>query len=132
MMTRMSEETEPQNDTAQQATPKPGFGVVSSIRKYVTDEDDSATAVLQPTGAAGVRITLVGEKNGVLADRVVPALDESEDIVTEIEGLERGEWDRELTAKATVTPKHWRKMAGWVAHQKRFPKARNHKSVDYR
>lgn len=131
-MARMSEQTEPQTDTATEATPKPGFGVVSSIRKYVGEEDGSAKAVLQPTGAAGVRITLIGEKNGVLADRVVAALDESEDVVAGIEGLERGEWDRELTSKATVTPKHWRKMAGWVAHQKRFPKARNRKVVDYR
>ncbi|MCK0440604.1 hypothetical protein MUG78_14370 [Gordonia alkaliphila] len=110
----------------------PAYGVVESISKYVAAEGGSAKAVLQPAGAAGVRITLVGEQDGDLADRVVPTLEEARRIVDGIEGLEVAEWDRDLTNKATVQPSHWRQMAGWVAGSHRFPKARNRKVVDYR
>lgn len=132
MMRRMSEAATGQNEAAQQSAPTPGPGVVSSIRNYVASEDDSATAVLQPAGAAGVRITMVGGKDGILGDRVVASLEEAKEIVESVEGLTVGDWDRDLTTKATVTPSHWRKMAGWVAHQKRFPKPRNRSIVDYR
>lgn len=128
----MTETPEQNSAEPSAAEPTPGIGVVPSIRKYVGSEDGAAKAVLQPAGAAGVRITLVGEKDGVLGDRVVKALDESRAVVDEVDGLEAAEWDRELTTKANTTPKHWRKMAGWVAHQKRFPKPRNYKIVDYR
>jgi len=105
--------------------------IVSSIRKYVAAEGGQATAVLQPIGDAGVRITLVGAGDGVLGDRVVRSLAEAKAVVDAVDGLsEADEWDRELTSKAVVEPSHWRKMAGWVAHQKRFPKARNRKIVD--
>ncbi|WP_448223495.1 hypothetical protein [Gordonia iterans] len=130
-MTEASNGQNPENGT--EATPEPGAGVVSSIRRYVATEDGAATAVLQPVGGAGVRVTLVGEKDGVLGDRMVASMDEAKDLVAQIEGLQTGEWDRELTTKATVTPSHWRKMAGWVADQTRFfPRPRNRKIVDYR
>lgn len=124
MMRRMTDSTAAQTE--------PAFGVVESITKYVAAEGGSAKAVLQPAGAAGVRITLVGEQDGELADRVVPTLDEARRIVDGIEGLEVAEWDRDLTAKAAVTPSHWRQMAGWVAGSHRFPKSRNRGIVDYR
>ncbi|MFT3662277.1 MAG: hypothetical protein QM809_13060 [Gordonia sp. (in: high G+C Gram-positive bacteria)] len=126
----MSEDTQ-NAENAAPAEPKLDDAVLSSVRDYVASEDGKATAVLQPIGAAGVRVTLVGEKDGVLGDRVVPSMDVAKELVAEIDGLETGEWDRDLTTKATVEPSHWRKMAGWVAKQKRFPKARNNKSVDY-
>ena len=34
-------------------------------------------------------------------------------------------WERELVAAATPRGGHYAKMAGWVARQTRFPKARN-------
>lgn len=40
-------------------------------------------------------------------------------------GLSVGEWERTLVSATTVKPSHYRKMAGWVARQSRFPKARN-------
>lgn len=126
----MSDETDTQ--TAPDSA-KAALGVVDSIRKYVASEDGAAKAILQPVGAAGVRITLIGEKNGILGDRMVPSLAVAKDVVGQVEGMELAEeWDRELTNKATITPSHWRKMAGWVAHQKHFPKPRNRKIVDYR
>ncbi|MEP9392536.1 hypothetical protein ABLE94_09765 [Gordonia sp. VNK1] len=99
--------------------------VVSSIRKFVAREGGSATAVLQPIGAAGVRITLVGRDGGILGDRVVDDIDTAAAVLEAVDGLEIGEWDRDLTSSTNVKPGHYRQMAGWVAHQKRFPKPRN-------
>ncbi|GEE02762.1 hypothetical protein nbrc107696_32080 [Gordonia spumicola] len=104
--------------------------VVGSIRKFVAAEGGSAKAVLQAAGDAGVRITLVGGSNGVLGDRVVADMATAEAVLDAVDGLEKAEWDRELTSTAAVRPAHWRKMAGWVAGQKRFPKPRNRKILD--
>jgi len=130
-MMHMTEQSTATDTDAAPAPITPPASVVASIRKYVAAEGGSASAVLQPVGAAGVRITLVGEGDGVLGDRVVRTLDEAKAVVEAVEGLEEAEkWDRALTAKATVRPSHWRRMAGWVAHQKHFPRARNRKIVD--
>lgn len=99
--------------------------VVASIKKFVAREGGSAKAVLQPIGTAGVRITLVGHDGGVLGDRVVDDLDTARAVVDAIDGVEVAEWDRALTSSADVAPGHYRKMAGWVAGQKRFPQPRN-------
>ena len=99
--------------------------VVSSIEKFVNREGGSAKAVLQPIGAAGVRITLVGEQGGILGDRVVADLATATAVVDAVAGVETAEWDRDLTSSTTVEPSHYRKMAGWVAGQKHFPKPRN-------
>lgn len=133
-MKNMSDQTVPATETAVESPPRPAAGVVASIRRYVAAEDGAAKAILQPTGVAGVRITLIGEKNGLLGDRVVASLDEAKAVVAQVEGVEIAEeWDRELTNKVTIAPSHWRKMAGWVAHQTRmFPRARNRDLVDYR
>lgn len=124
MITRMSEET------AEKTPATAPSDVVSSIRGFVAAEGGSAKAVLQPTGQAGVRVTLVGEEGGLLGDRVVADVATAEAVVDAVDGLEIAEWDRELTSAASVSPKHWRKMAGWVAGQKRFPKPRNRKILD--
>ncbi|MGB3696292.1 MAG: hypothetical protein WBA05_02555 [Gordonia sp. (in: high G+C Gram-positive bacteria)] len=120
--------------TAVSTAPESAVGapseVVSSIRKFVAAEGGSAKAVIQPIGAAGVRITLVGAEGGILGDRVVDSVAIANAVVDAVDGLESAEWDRELTSVANVRPSHWRKMAGWVAHQRRFPKARNRKIVD--
>ncbi|MFT3715232.1 MAG: hypothetical protein QM774_04575 [Gordonia sp. (in: high G+C Gram-positive bacteria)] len=116
--------------TAPATAPVPA-DVVSSIRKYVASEGGSAKAVLQPIGEAGVRITLVGGQDGALGDRVVPTLEQAKAVVAEVDGLEEAdEWDRSLTSTVSVAPSHWRKMAGWVAGQKRFPRPRNRKILD--
>ncbi|WP_406278719.1 hypothetical protein OH799_10640 [Nocardia sp. NBC_00881] len=99
--------------------------LVESVKGFVSDHGGSATAVLQPLGRIGVRVTLVGA-DGVLGDRVVADLDTAEELVGFVDGLtESGEWDRELTSVVTPRRGHWAKMAGWVARQTRFPKARN-------
>jgi hypothetical protein len=104
---------------------KPSPAVVDSVRGFVADHGGSATAVLQPIGRAGVRFTLVGS-DGVLGDRVVADLATAKALVEIVDGLtETGHWDRDLSARATPATGHWAKMAGWVARQSRFPKARN-------
>ncbi|MFW0784974.1 hypothetical protein AAFP35_10670 [Gordonia sp. CPCC 206044] len=121
----MSEQ--PDTDVAE-ATPAAASApndVVAAIRGFIGREGGAAKAVLQPIGAAGVRITLVGESGGILGDRVVDDLATAHAVVDAIDGLETAEWDRDLTSAATVAPSHYRKMAGWVARQRRFPKARN-------
>lgn len=101
--------------------------VVDSVKGFVAEHGGSATAVLQPIGRVGVRVTLVGE-DGVLGDRVVDSLEAAKALVETVDGLtEADEWDRELISKVTPAKGHWAKMAGWVAKQKRFPKARNEK-----
>lgn len=122
-------------DAVQNAAPaaaQPDAGTVSAIRSFAAGEQ-GAKAVLQPAGAAGVRITLVGDDDGILGDRVVDSLDEAKAVIAALDNVEiADEWDRDLTSRATVAPSHWRKMAGHVANQKRFPRARNRASVDYR
>ncbi|MFC4373686.1 hypothetical protein ACFO5K_06190 [Nocardia halotolerans] len=101
--------------------------VEKSIVKFVAEHGGSGTAVLQYLGEQGVRITLVGA-DGILGDRVVTDMATAKAVVERVAGLEEtDEWNRELVSVVTPTAKHWKKMAGWVAHQTRFPKARNWK-----
>ncbi|GED98079.1 hypothetical protein [Gordonia crocea] len=117
--------------TAETTGPSAPAGVVHSIRRYVSREGGSATAVLQPIGEAGVRITLVGGDGGYLGDRVVADEATAQAVVDAVDGLSvSDEWTRELVSTARIAPSHWRKMAGWVAHQTRFPKARNSAELD--
>ncbi len=120
----MSEQTPDTEDTTAKPATAPR-AVVASIKKFVADEGGSAKAVIQPIGAAGVRITLVGGDGGILGDRVVADTATAHAVVDAVAGLEEAEWDRDLTSVTTVSPSHYRKMAGWVAHQEHFPKARN-------
>ncbi len=109
--------------SATAAPAKPSPAVIDSVKGFVADHGGAATAVLQPIGRAGVRITLVG-KDGILGDRVVDDLATAKALI--VDGLSETEhWDRELTSVVTPAPGHWAKMAGWVARQKRFPSARN-------
>ncbi|MFE7800795.1 hypothetical protein [Nocardia sp. NPDC057440] len=99
--------------------------LVDSVKGFVAEHGGSATAVLQPIGRLGVRVTLVGS-DGILGDQVVPDLDAAKNLIATIDGLtEADEWNRELTSIVTPRKGHWAKMAGWVARQTRFPKARN-------
>ncbi|MEU7764704.1 hypothetical protein AB0B25_06235 [Nocardia sp. NPDC049190] len=102
--------------------------LIDSVKGFVADHGKSATAVLQPLGRVGVRVTLVGA-DGILGDRVVADLDTAEELVAVVDGLtEADEWDRELVSIVTPRQGHWAKMAGWVARQTRFPTARNENS----
>ncbi|WP_280455914.1 hypothetical protein [Nocardia brasiliensis] len=101
--------------------------LVESVKGFVADHDGSATAVLQPIGRIGVRVTLVGA-DGILGDRVVDDMATAKQLVATVDGLtEADEWERELTSIVTPRRSHWAQMAGWVARQTRFPKARNEK-----
>ncbi|MEV0060683.1 hypothetical protein [Nocardia sp. NPDC050718] len=101
--------------------------VEKSVAKFVAEHGGTGTAVLQYIGEQGVRITLVGA-DGILGDRVVADLATAKALVERVDGLtETDEWNRELVSVVTPTKAHWKKMAGWVAHQTKFPKARNWK-----
>src|SRR5690606_1273391 len=71
--------------------------VVNSVKGFVAAHGGSATAVLQPIGRVGVRVTLVGA-DGVLGDRVVADLPTAHKLVEIVDGLTASEeWERELT-----------------------------------
>ncbi|MEV6067948.1 hypothetical protein AB0L82_15455 [Nocardia sp. NPDC052001] len=113
--------------TTAEAPAKLSPSVVDSVKGFLAEHGGSATAVLQPIGRVGVRVTLVGA-DGVLGDRVVGDLATAKKLVETVDGLtEADEWNRELVSIVTPAKGHWAKMAGWVAKQKRFPKARNEK-----
>ncbi|WP_094026395.1 hypothetical protein [Nocardia cerradoensis] len=113
------------SETATAAPVAPSSTVVESVKKFVAAHGGSGTAVLQPIGRIGVRITLVGA-DGVLGDRVVADLATAKAVVEAVDGLAETEhWDRDLSSIATPAKGHWARMAGWVARQTRFPKARN-------
>ncbi|SNS22047.1 hypothetical protein [Rhodococcoides kyotonense] len=99
-------------------------GALKAVRAFVGEHGGSASAVLQPIGRAGTRLTLVGA-DGVLGDQVVANDEVARALVAEVESLTESEWDRELISSVNPAPGHYRKMAGWVARQTRFPKARN-------
>ncbi|WP_067657103.1 hypothetical protein [Nocardia harenae] len=99
--------------------------IVKSVRAFVAGHGGSATAVLQSLGTEGVRVTLVGG-DGVLGDRVVGSHAVAAALVERVDGLTAAEeWDRELSSAATPRRGHYAKMAGWVAKQTKFPRARN-------
>ena len=113
------------SETATPTTVQPSSAVIESVKKVVAAHGGSGTAVLQPIGRIGVRITLVGS-DGVLGDRVVDDLATAKAVVAAVDGLAETEhWDRDLSAAATPAPGHWARMAAWVAGQSRYPKARN-------
>ncbi|MBE7161405.1 MAG: hypothetical protein INR72_09175 [Williamsia herbipolensis] len=89
---------------------------VAAATRFVRQGGGSAKAVIEPIGAAGVRILMVAEDGGVIGDQVVKDVASAHAVVDAVEGLTAAEWDRELSAAATPAPGHWRKMAGWVAN----------------
>ncbi|MFD6856783.1 hypothetical protein ACFWCF_05480 [Rhodococcus sp. NPDC060090] len=98
--------------------------IVSSLRSFVAEHGETAKAVIQPVGYVGVRITVVAE-DGVLGDHVVADLPTARAVVEALPNVTVSEWEREVTSIATPAKGHWKRMAGWVATQTRFPKARN-------
>lgn len=111
--------------SADSATVQAPRFLVDSLQKFVSEHGGSASAVLQSVGRVGVRITLVGA-DGVLGDQMADDMQTATAAVAAVDQLTDAEgWDRELTTAADPRPGHWAKMAGWVARQVRFPKARN-------
>ncbi|MBM7461040.1 hypothetical protein ACIBED_02900 [Rhodococcus coprophilus] len=102
--------------------------IVSSIRTFVAEHGGSGKAVLQPIGRSGVRVTVVAA-DGTLGDRVAKDLPTARAVVDALPDVTVSEWDRELTSIVNPAPGHWKKMAGWVARQVKFPKARNEQAV---
>ncbi len=118
--------TEAKNTTAEDATAEvkvPG-GVLSAVKTFVGEHGGSASVVIAPIGRAGYRITLVGA-DGVLGDQVVKSEVIARAVLASVDSLTEAEWDRELVSSVNPAPGHYRKMAGWVTNQKRFPAARN-------
>ncbi|MDJ0394907.1 hypothetical protein QMK17_16400 [Rhodococcus sp. G-MC3] len=117
-----------ENNAASGTVAKPKIevpaGVLSAVKTFVGEHGGTGNVVLQPLGRVGTRVTLVGA-DGVLGDQVVANNDIAHALIEEAGKLTESEWDRELVSSATPAPGHHRKMAGWVARQTRFPKARN-------
>lgn len=118
----MSTDTEKSDATP--SAPELPKSTVKAITTFVADHGGSASAVIQPVGVAGVRITLVGA-DGILGDQVVADLATANAVVASFDNVTVAEWERELTSIVTPQKGHFAKMAGWVANQTRFPKARN-------
>lgn len=118
----MSTDTEKSDATP--SAPELPKSTVNAITKFVAEHGGSASAVIQPVGLAGVRITLVGA-DGILGDQVVEDLARANAVVASFDNVTVAEWERELTSIVTPQEGHFKKMAGWVANQTRFPKARN-------
>ena len=85
--------------------------VSNAINKFVAAHGGSASAVLQPVGLRGVRITLVGA-DGILGDQMVSTMAEAEAVVEANSSVTRTEWDRELVSRTALDPGHARRMAG--------------------
>lgn len=99
-------------------------GALSAVKAFVGEHGGAGNVVVQPIGRVGTRVTLVGA-DGVLGDQIVKNNDIAHALVEAVGGLTESEWDRELISSVNPAPGHYRKMAGWVARQTRFPKARN-------
>ncbi|MDI9895795.1 hypothetical protein QM797_13810 [Rhodococcus sp. IEGM 1381] len=99
-------------------------GTRAAVKSFLADHGNSAQVVIQPIGRAGTRFTMVAA-DGVLGDQVVDTPAIARAVVDEFDELTEAEWDRELVSSVNPAPGHYEKMAGWVAHQKKFPKARN-------
>ncbi|MBO0855988.1 MAG: hypothetical protein J2P18_19735 [Nocardia sp.] len=113
------------SETATATAAQAPSDVIDSVKKFLATHGGSGTAVLQPLGRIGVRITLVGS-DGVLGDRVVADLPTAKAVVAAVDGLAETEhWDRDLSASVTPAQGHWARMAAWVAGQTRYPRARN-------
>lgn len=119
----MSTDTHAEEASAGAAPSLPSH-TVDAIKKFVSEHGGSASAVIQPVGLASVRITLVGA-DGILGDQLVNDLATAKAVVAAVDNVTIGEWDRSLTSIVTPRKGHFQKMAGWVARQTRFPKARN-------
>lgn len=123
----MATETDSANDTAD-PSPKIPRSALAAVKSFLADHGNSASAVIQPVGRTSTRLTLVGA-DGVLGDQVVASTAVARAIVDRFDELTEAEWDRELISVVDPAPGHYEKMAGWVAHQKRFPEARNQSIV---
>lgn len=99
-------------------------GALSAVRSFVGEHGGSGKVVIQPVGRAGTRVTMVGA-DGILGDQVVESPAVARALVEAADNLTESEWDRELVSSVNPAPGHYRKMAGWVARQTHFPKARN-------
>ena len=97
---------------------------LAAVNSFLADHGNSASVVIQPIGRAGTRLTMVGA-DGVLGDQVVASSAVARAIVDSVDQLTEAEWDRELVSSVNPARGHYEKMAGWVARQKTFPKARN-------
>jgi len=122
-MATETETTSRETDAAEPKVEVPA-GALSAVKAFIGEHGGTGNVVIQPIGRAGTRVTLVGA-DGVLGDQVVENNDVAHALVAAVDGLTESEWDRELVSAVTPAPGHYRKMAGWVARQTRFPKARN-------
>lgn len=103
----MSTDTEKSDATP--SAPELPKSTVNAITKFVAEHGGTASAVIQPVGLAGVRITLVGA-DGILGDQVVEDLATANAVVASFDTVTVAEWERELTSIVTprkATSRRW-------------------------
>jgi hypothetical protein len=80
------------------------------MRAFVAAHGGSGTAVVQYIGRVGARLVVVGG-DGLFTDAVVSTVDIAA-AVCERAGIEVQDWDRELTARITLSAADRKAMAG--------------------
>lgn len=86
-------------------------GALTAMEAFAKTHGGSAKAVVDNLGAAGARISLVGE-DGKLGDIMVSSLAVGEATVAKSESVTAAEWDAETTGQLRIGASHRRKMAG--------------------
>jgi len=84
--------------------------VSDRLRTFAAEHGGSGTAVIAYLGRPGARIVVVAA-DGAFADAVVPGVDDA-NIICAAAGLTVGTWDRELSARITVSHQDRVRMAG--------------------
>ncbi|MGA9873074.1 MAG: hypothetical protein WBQ44_18270 [Rhodococcus sp. (in: high G+C Gram-positive bacteria)] len=112
------------SSTATESAVKVPHHALSAVKSFIGEHGGTGNVVIQHIGRCGTRVTLVGA-DGVLGDQVVESNEIAHALVDAVDGLTESEWDRELVSAVNPAPGHYNRMAGWVAGQKKFPKARN-------
>ncbi len=80
------------------------------IRAFVTEQGGPAVAVIEHIGRVGFRLVVVAG-NGRFVDAVLPD-EASARAAADSAGVPIGSWDRELSARVTVTPQERKQIAG--------------------
>ena len=84
--------------------------VSARLRGFVDEHGGPGTAVVAYLGRPGARIVVVAA-DGLFTDAVLPGMDEAA-VACQQAGIPVESWDRELTAKITVSHADRARMAG--------------------
>jgi hypothetical protein len=95
--------------------------LAKSVEEFLAGHGETASAVLQPAGREGVRITLVGADEAT-ADYVVGDVDTARAVVDQFDAIAVSEWDNSLLSVVIRRFGAVEKAAGWAVGQIPFLK----------